>query len=131
MLLITVLLVAGLIQQAAPQAPGGTAVVKGQVIDKQTGTPLPRAVVTLRSTRGRMTLQNSTDQEGRFEFTGVPAGSYDLRASAGQYRSTHVSTGYSVGPGQIGSLLELKDGEERSNIVIALPRARAISGWRR
>ena len=128
MLLIIVLLVAGLSQQAAPQAPVGTAVVKGQVIDKQTGTPLPRAVVTLRSTRGRLTLQNATDHEGRFEFTGVAAGSYDLRASAGQYRSTHVATGYSVRPGQIGSLLELKDGEERSNIVIALPRARAISG---
>ena len=113
-------------QSAAPPAPG-TAVLRGRVVDKASGEPLPFAVVLLRNMRETRSQQQSTDDRGGFEFRGVAAGSYELLASAGLYRATHTPTAY----GQTGSgnlALNIRDGEERADLVIALPRAFAING---
>ena len=123
------IIVSGLVQQAPPPpTPAGTATLKGKVVDQQTGTPVARAIVTLRSSRTRYAQQNLTDDRGQFEFGRLAAGPYDLRASPGEYRATHVSATYAPATSEKGALLELREGEERTDIVIALPRARAISG---
>ena len=114
--------------QPAQAPPVGTGVIKGSVIEKETGAPLPRALVMLRSTRTGREQQTLTDDRGRFEFTRLPSAPYDLRATPGDYRATHVFGGYVSPSSGRWELLELRDGEERTNIVITLSRARAISG---
>ena len=106
----------------------GTAVVRGKVVDKQTGAPIARAVVSLRPTRNQETQQNLTNQQGMFEFRNLAAGEYELRASAGEYRATHVPTALRPGSGEMGTFVPLIDGEKRDDIVVALQRALAISG---
>ena len=113
---------------AQPAATTGTAVIGGQVIDKSSGAPLAHAVVSLRNARDRAAEQKFTDDRGRFEFNRVLGGQYELRAAAGVYRATHVGAGFPETSGQIGPLLTVKDGEERTDIVIALGRALAING---
>lgn len=111
----------------APLPTTGTAIVRGQVTDKETGAAIPRAVVTLRLTGpGRnIARQHLTDQEGRFEFTAVPAGPYEVVANAGEHRSTHLrQTFRSIG----SSAPTLSEGEVRENVNFALARAFVISG---
>lgn len=125
--LIALLTVQGTVTpRAAPSQ--STAVVRGKVVDKQSGAPIARAVVSLRPARGQQVQQNLTNQQGAFEFTNLPGGEYELRASAGEFRATHVPAVMRGDPGGIGPLLQLADGEKREGIVLALPRALAISG---
>jgi protocatechuate 3,4-dioxygenase beta subunit len=130
-LLATLVLQAGPPRPPAGQVPPateGTAVVRGRVIDKASGAPIARAVVTLQSTRTRVSVQNVADDRGGFEFARLAAGAYDLRATAGEFRHTHLTAIYSP-PGQDGpAQLLLKDGEQRTDIVLALPAALAVSG---
>ena len=114
--------------QAAPSPAAGTAVVRGRVVDKASGEPLARALVSLRSVGDHSARQHFTDDRGRFEFLGLVAGSYELRAAAGAHRTTHVAITYGFNADGVGSLLYLKDGEDRSDLVVELPRALAISG---
>lgn len=104
----------------------GTAVMSGRVTDKASGAPIANAVVSLRNARGSYATQTLTDARGRFQFPEVPADQYALRAVAGLYRSTHIATNYPEG--ESSPLLVVKPGEERTDIVIALPRALAING---
>lgn len=129
--LVAIVLGLSLMQAPTQQEPPsrGTATIRGRVIEKESGAPLARAVVSLRGMSRGVVEQNFTNDEGAFEFRQLAAGSYELRASAGEYRATHVSISYrpSTRPG-LGPPLQLKDGEERTDIVVALPRAYAISG---
>jgi protocatechuate 3,4-dioxygenase beta subunit len=121
-----------------PQAPPsgdppstGTAAVRGQVTDQETGVPIPRAAVTLRlmgRSPSAWVRQNLTDHEGRFDFRQLPAGSYELTASPGEHRATHVHTTFGAMPSGGFRSLMLKDGEVRANVALALPRALAVSG---
>ena len=120
------------LMQATPPPPTapGTAILRGTVIDKESAAPIVRAVVSLRGiSRQGLAVQNLTDERGTFEFRQLAAGPYELRASAGEYRATHVPMSYPTPtrPG-VPEPLQVKDGEQRTDIVIALPRAYAISG---
>jgi protocatechuate 3,4-dioxygenase beta subunit len=131
-LLLFLLLALG--SQVAPSGEPpltGTAAVRGQITDQETGVPIPRAAVTLRlmgRSPSTWVRQNLTDHEGRFEFRQLPAGSYELNASAGEYCATHVHTTYGAMPSGGFRSLMLKSGEVRANIALALPRALAVSG---
>jgi hypothetical protein len=60
--------------------------IEGRVIAQATGSPLKNAVVTLRqmpaslSQRLNAKLVQQTNEEGRFLFTGIPAGAWELSA---------------------------------------------------
>lgn len=110
------------------QPSTGSATIRGQVVDKASGEPLANAVVSLRNMREQSAIQQYTDARGRFQFVGVAAGAYQLRAAAGLYRTTHVPVTYLMSAEGTGGAFNVKDGDERSDIVIALPRALAISG---
>jgi Carboxypeptidase regulatory-like domain len=108
---------------AAPQQ--GTCEIRGRITDKETGRPLPRALVRVMMVAGETERATSTDDEGRYQFTDLPPGIYGLIAGAGQFRATHLMQtldDVTRGAGR----LTLKDGEVRADVNIALPRALAL-----
>jgi Carboxypeptidase regulatory-like domain len=62
----------------------GTAAIKGRVVDGQTGSPVPRALVQLRGP-GDLRPTVLTEEAGTFEFTALPAGLYWLTADKASY----------------------------------------------
>jgi protocatechuate 3,4-dioxygenase beta subunit len=78
-----------LAQATAPASNEDTGQVRGRVTDKETGRPLPYVQVELVE-RPRM-LQRSamTDDAGVFQFTRLPAGSYDGIVIPGPHRGSH------------------------------------------
>jgi len=105
----------------------GAATVRGQVLAAATGTPLPRAAVTLR----RPDVQNNTrtttaDAQGHYEFKDLPAGRYYLSASKAGY----VNASYGqVRSGDTEQSVDLRaESEVREQLDIRLVRAGAISG---
>lgn len=109
-----------------------TGVISGQVTGKDTGLPLPRMIVTLVMTDGSRRTE-TTDDQGRYEFAGLPPGLYELWAAPGPHRSTYLRQRFSeIAPASLfGPLrqpnIELKAGEAvYANIV--LTRALAIEG---
>ena len=75
----------------------------------------------------------TTDSQGMFEFTGLPAGGYRLQANAGQYSAGYLGIAYGakrpMGPGaDSGAIIELADGQRFDKATIALPRGAVITG---
>jgi Carboxypeptidase regulatory-like domain len=134
-LLLLLSLVLTTFQQAPPSAPPstrGTAILRGQITDAETGLPIPRAAITARlhipGSQG-IVFQNLSDHEGRFELVNLAAGGYQVSATAGEYRASHVREPFPpASPSGSTMSVMLRDGEVRSNINIALRRALAISG---
>lgn len=77
---------------AAGPALAQNATISGQVIDSETGTPLPGATVSVPSiSRG-----DASDVDGNYSFT-VPAGTYELVASFVGYETQRVAVSLSAG----------------------------------
>lgn len=114
-------------QPAAPAVTTGKGVIRGQVTEKDTGRPLPRALVTLRFVgAARRILQNVADPDGRFEFTDLPAAAFEVSAAPGESRATHMPGVFEAT--RENRAFELAHGEVRTDVNIALPRALAIAG---
>ena len=140
--------------------PVGTGLIRGQVVTGDTGNPVRRASVNLipspplppsspPGTPRPVTTMNgapaqiagaivarpktvTTDAQGGFEFANLPAGSYRLLASAGQYSAAYLGIAYggkTSGPGyDMGTPIQLTDGQTFAKAVIALPRGAVITG---
>src|SRR5262245_28837393 len=101
------------VQSQTTEAKTGTATVSGRVILK--GEPA-RGVMVILSTQSPPVPnapRATTDESGRFNFTGVPAGSYSVYAAAPGYLSTGDSNF-----GMRGKMLNLAEGEKVENIDI-------------
>lgn len=55
-------------------AAQGTAGIMGRVVQLDTGQPLRRVRITARPSSGSTSQSVTTDNEGRFAFTALPAG---------------------------------------------------------
>ena len=106
--------------------PLGKGVISGTAVDGQSGDPIRKAIVTL-------TLEGSpkrwattrTDASGRFQFDGLPAGKYDLRAT----KATEGTAIYGANSiHELGDLITLGDGETRGAIALRFLRAASITG---
>jgi hypothetical protein len=102
------------------------ATVAGNVLRLDTGEPLKRARVTLRSHSGEEFSEFIlTDERGRFLFEDVPPGSYDLEVS----RDGYVDAIYGQKKfGAPGAILTLTSGQRMNDMVFKLAHAAAISG---
>ena len=174
LILLLSVLTAEQVQPSAPAAPprdavsrdgaakARTATVSGRVVDRETGQPLGRVMVTLISVVWRdqamsssaMTAQTGiaaivddsslrqneprfavTAADGRFEFKQVLPGAYTVSFQASMSRGTHLDQSFGesgprdpLKPGRRVPPIELRDGETRDNVDIALWRAFAVEG---
>ena len=110
-------------------APG--AVIAGRVVDAETESPIPGAVVTISRLRvSERSRQVEADETGAYRVPGLPAGDYRIVATPPDYKPTHISRTLNVVPGasQMRPSLQLKAREIRDDVVIRLDRALAIEG---
>ena len=171
LILLLSVLTTGQVQPSAPVAPprdavsrdgaatARTATVSGRVVDRETGQPLGRVMVTLIATAWRdqvmssstMTAQTgiaddsslkrnqprhtATTADGRFAFTEVLPGAYTVTFQASMSRGTHLDQSFGesgprdpLKPGRRVPPIELRAGETRENVNIALWRAFAVEG---
>jgi Carboxypeptidase regulatory-like domain len=105
----------------------------GRVTEQGSGQPLPRMVVTLVAP-DRSQKEAITDADGTYRFAGLPPGKYAVGAGPDEHRSTYLRQWFGeampaapfAGPQR--AALELKAGEGRAGVDIALTRALAIEG---
>jgi protocatechuate 3,4-dioxygenase beta subunit len=112
-------------RSAAP-AEKGTGMIRGFVVDAQTGEPLPRAFVSLTTMGGgRQPTTIQTDAEGGFEFRDLPPGRYLLSANRAPYLWTRYGQ---RGPDTSGTPIDVADDQAVDKIRIALSPGGVISG---
>jgi hypothetical protein len=113
-------------QMPAPgrELKSGTGGIKGRLVTADSGAPVRRAQVRL-SGPEILPKTSTTDNEGRYEFTGLPAGRFTISASKGGYMT--VNYGQSR-PFESGKPIELADKQQVDRADIVMPRGSVISG---
>ena len=110
------------------------AAISGRVTERGSDRPLPRIVITLLKPNSSTLLETLTDQDGRYQFTDVEPGAYALTAGLDRHRSTYLPQRYGADEPGISDWdpprpnLQLKAGETRAGLDVALWRALAIEG---
>ena len=108
-----------------PALAKGTASIKGKVVAATGGRALRRVQISLSSPELGEAKSVSTNSEGLFEFTELPAGRYTLMASrAGYLRTPYGQKRH----GEAGRPIELADGQRFVNANFSLARTGAIVG---
>src|SRR5262245_5688198 len=90
--------------QAAPDT--GTAILRGRVFGVDSSQPLRRAQVRIFAPELRQGKVATTDQNGRYEFTELPAGRYTVEAN----KTGYVTSQYGqTRPNQPGKQIQVAD----------------------
>jgi hypothetical protein len=112
-----------------------SAAISGLISEQGSGHPLPRALVTLWTTKTQeRSREVVADAQGKYEITGIEPGEYTLFAGPGEMRATHLRQAFGqpgpmdVSMGMPRPNIELKAGEVRPDVNIVLARALAIDG---
>ena len=111
-------------RDAVGPAPTGTGRIRGRVIQAGTTTPVRRAQVAL---TGEQNLSRivTTDRDGRYEISELPAGRFTLTVAKGGYVTTPYGQRRSFEPGRP---VVLADGQILNQIDVGLPRGGVIVG---
>jgi protocatechuate 3,4-dioxygenase beta subunit len=112
-------------QVARPEPPRGTAILRGQIVAADTGSPIRRAQVRVVSPEARDSRIATTDAQGRFEIKELVGGRYTMTASKGGFVSLQYGQRR---PSESGTPIELADGQTLDKLVIALPRGSVLGG---
>ncbi len=84
------------------EVPAGQAAIAGVVVDAS-GNPVPGATVQVLGQDGSVARQGATDASGRFSFSGLAPGTYNLQAVHPAFGSANYD-GISVHSGRVTSL---------------------------
>jgi Carboxypeptidase regulatory-like domain len=106
---------------AYAQAPSGNRIISG-VVTGAGGQPLEGALVSL-SEHGNRAAETSTDAQGRFSFTGLPDGRFDLLAS----RHGYASSAYQE-HGGVSTAIVTGENQVTEGLALSLASLGAISG---
>lgn len=110
--------------QAQSQAPQ-TAVIMGTVLIGGTGQPADGVRLTLNGNELRGTRSAISDDNGKFAFLALPAGTYSLRAT----KTGYVSATYGQKqPGRPGTSIVLAVGQQLKDISLEVPKGGVVSG---
>jgi hypothetical protein len=107
----------------APQ-PVGTGALGGRVVSAE-GSPVRRAQIQLTSSDAGVRKAATSDNDGRYSFSELPAGRYVIRASKGGFVT------FAFGQKAINQPVPpviLGNGESLSGLNIVLPRGSAVTG---
>src|SRR5262249_40377347 len=85
-----------------------SSVIRGRVIDASTGAPLRRAGVRIFSPEIRESRVAMTDAQGRYDFTDLPAGQFNLNVTKAGY--IDIAYGQKA-PSEPGKPLKLGDNQ--------------------
>jgi sarcosine oxidase gamma subunit len=108
---------------AAGQQPA-PASLEGFVVQSVTNSPLPAAAVELRAPWGVLSAVES-GADGKFSFANIPAGVYRVAAT----HSAYVRGEYGQSrPGNSGTILNLRPGQQMNNLKIVLTPGGVITG---
>jgi hypothetical protein len=113
------------VRDRVPAPPPGTAVIKGRVVDAQTGNALARARVRLQAPGNPAPVL--TDETGAFKITGAPAGSVYLWVERTGYMATTYPQAKKTIRSSIRQLM-IEDGQVLDGVKIPLDRGGAIVG---
>jgi protocatechuate 3,4-dioxygenase beta subunit len=111
-------------QRAGSQA-AGTAVMRGRIFDGDSGQPLRRALVRVLAPGLRENRVATTDEQGRWELIDLPAGSYIVSASKGNYVGLQFGQ---ARPTDAGRPIVLLDGQTVEKVDFGLRRGGVITG---
>jgi hypothetical protein len=106
-------------------APRGSAIIRGQIISADSGSPIRRAQVRISSPGARESRLAATDAQGRFEVKELPAGRYTISASKGGFVTLQYGQRR---PSESGTPIELGEKQTLEKLTIALPRGSVLGG---
>lgn len=105
-------------------APLGTASISGTVSVAGSGQPARKVRVNLSGEELRGSRSTSTDDQGRFSFTALPAGRFNLSVA----KPGHVTVSYGQRrPGTPGTPIQLADGQQ-FEARLQIPRGSVLTG---
>lgn len=111
---------------ARENRPAGTASISGIVSAAETGRPLKRArVVVAGAGAARQARPALSDERGRFQVSGLPAGEYTISATKAGYVDVMFGQRRAMGN---GTPVQIADGQQLSNINLQLPLGGVITG---
>jgi hypothetical protein len=119
---LTIVLIFSLRGVAVPQS--ATFRVQGVVVRDDSGDPLAKARVELRGASSDPTTV-TTDGDGQFFFSNLPAGTYDISVRRDGFAPAEVGQKWPGGP---GVPLQLSAGRQVAPLVVRMVAASAISG---
>ena len=105
--------------------PTGTGTLSGVVTNDDGSRPVKFAYVLLLGTSKGTVKVSSTDADGKFMFTGLPADRYTVGASKPPYLGTIAGARRAARP---GTPIVLADGQKVANVAIRMPMGAAITG---
>lgn len=108
----------------AVPAPAGTGRIRGRVVLANDGQPLRRAQVTLTG-EPNLRRQVTTDGDGRYEVSDLPAGRFTVSAGKGGFLTLQYGQRYAFESGRPATLAA---GQTLTGVDIALRRAGVITG---
>ena len=107
---------------AARTVPAGHGVVRGQIVDAQSGRPVAGA--TYEITAPEDYAEGTADDDGRFETRPIKAGTYTISARATGY----VTGWYGSRESAFGSPIDVRAGRVSSSIDIKMYASGALNG---
>ena len=103
----------------------GTARIRGRVVAADTGQPLRKAQVRATSAELRENRLATTDANGVYELTELPAGRYQLTATKGSFVQLQYGQ---TRPFEAGKPLQIGDGQTADKVDFNLPRGGLVTG---
>lgn len=111
-------------RDAAPK-PAATNTIRGRVFAAENGRPLAKAQVRVSGQELKEGKTARTDAEGKYEFTDLPAGRFQVSASKAGYVQLQYGQ---LRAFESGKPLDLRGGQVAEKVDFLLPRGAVITG---